>query len=1460
MSDQQDALWPLSAAQHGIWAGQQLAPGSPLYNTAECVEIAGPLDPALFEAALRRAVGEAEALHARVVVTSDGPRQRIAPQDDWPLHTADLSSEPDPWAAAEGWMRRDLATPVDLAQGPLFAQALFRAGPARFFWYQRVHHLALDGYGVALLARRTAELYSALAEGQPARGTPLGRLLPVLEEDSAYHASPDCARDRDFWAARMAGCPAPVSLAQRIAPAAGCIRQTADLPPEAEAGLRAAARSLGLGWPDLLIAAFAAYLHHATGANEVVLGLPVMGRLGSAALRVACMAMNIVPLRLSLPREANLAELGRQVAGELRAIRPHQRYRYEQLRRELRLIGGERRLFGPVVNLMPFDTELRFAGAPAVSHNLSAGPVEDLSLGVRARAGAPLRIELDANPACYRANELAEHTHHFLALLEEQAAHPEQPIRPLWRGATLDGGPLPAPPRPVVEQIAARAQEQPNAIALEHDGARVSYRELVDAASQLATRLAAHGAGPDRLVAVLLPRGSAALLAILGTLFAGAGYLPLDPRGPAARNAAILDEATPALIVSETAYTAAIPQRHAAQALLLDAPAPVAPPHQPWAGDVAGAADLAYVIYTSGSTGQPKGVQISRGALAAFVAGATARYGIDRADRVLQFAPLHFDASVEEIFLTLCAGATLVLRDEAMLQSLPRFLAACADQAISVLDLPTAFWHELAYSLAGGATLPARLRLVIIGGEAALPARVAQWRAAVGSRVRLLNTYGPTEATVVATVADLTVSDTSDPNAPVPIGLPLPGVQAFVLDQDQRPVAPGATGELYLGGATLAHGYQAQPGLTAERFVAFGEGIGGWGLGTGEGFASPSPQPLAPSPRFYKTGDLVRQRQDGLLVFVGRADEEFKISGHRVHPAEIERVLLACPGVREAAVVGQVLPDGTRRLVAHVAADGALAAAELRARVGAELPAALVPGVFVFAQRLPRSSTGKIDRAALRAVEPEQEQAAHPVASGLEQMLLRVWGQVLGQGNLSIEDDFFERGGQSLQTIQVANRIGIALGREVPVALLFRHPTVAGLARALAGEDAPRPATLPEALYADTLLTSDVVPPDLGPVQVVWPPQRVLLTGATGFVGAWLLHELLARTGAEVVCLVRAGDAAQAAERVRAALAAQGLPDHTRAPRFRAIPADLSQPLLGLEAGLFGELAAGCDAIYHSAAVVSVMREYTSMRAVNVGSTRELLRLAAAVRPMPLHHLSTLAVAPPLAHSPLVEEAFVPAHAGLHDGYQQSKWAAERLVQQAGQRGLPVAVYRLGRVVGATETGYVNENDLIWQLLRAGLPAGALPDLDLSEVWTPVDYVAQAIVQLSGGVTTPSGVFNLAPAPALHLADLAAWARDYGYPVELRPLAEWCALVQPGASEANQATLAFFDRQDLPATGAPLGLGRICCERTLAGLADSGIACPPAGRTLLHRALDYCVAHGLLPPPEAPQRRGGHRG
>ncbi|MFD5454045.1 thioester reductase domain-containing protein, partial [Streptomyces olivaceus] len=487
------------------------------------------------------------------------------------------------------------------------------------------------------------------------------------------------------------------------------------------------------------------------------------------------------------------------------------------------------------------------------------------------------------------------------------------------------------------------------------------------------------------------------------------------------------------------------------------------------------------------------------------------------------------------------------------------------------------------------------------------------------------------------------------------------------------------------------------------------------------------------------------------------------------------------------------LPDGTRRLVARLVPEGpAPSAADVREHQRARLPAAMVPSDEVFVGGLPRTGSGMIDRAALAAPPARRAPAT---GSPLEQTVTGVWRRILGIDAVAVDDDVFDLGAQSLQAIQAANRLGAELGRDVKVAWLFQHPTAAALARFLAQGQQPRasgPAGLPPALLADARLDPDIRPGTRNAPRDA--PRRILLTGATGFVGAHLLAQLLSDTGAEIVCTVRAADVPEAAGRVHAALARHGITlDERTSARLTALPADLAHPGLGLPPETLAGLAASCDAVFHNAATVSIMRDYATLRAANVESTRRLVRLA-AVHATPLHYVSTLSVAPPASRAPEVPEAFLPPHEGLRHGYQQSKWAAERLLQQAAERGLPVTVHRLGRVVGRAGTGGVNERDFLWSVLRAGIPEGIVPELFEDEIWTPVDFVARALVHLSltpdAAATGP--VFNHATLPRVRLADVYDWVRAYGYPVRALPLARWRERL-PRSADVAATTLAFFD-------------------------------------------------------------------
>lgn len=729
----------VSAAQSGMWFGHQLDPANPAYNTGYVITIHGPVDVEIFRESVARLIDESEGLRATFGVDGEQLRQRI---EDMPAELPFREIDAD---EAERWIAEDMAKPVDLATGPLFNHALFQTGAEEYRWYFRVHHIATDGFGWTILLRRAAQIYSALVAGADSAVPPLDSLAPVIADDARYHDSAARESDRDYWIGRLSGVDEPATLTGRTAPVAyQCRRLVAEIPLSTVAGLR------GIAWPTAVIAAAAGYLHQQTGEREILLGLPVMGRLGTPAMRVPTVAMNIVAVRLSIRPQETWTTLMRQVADDLAEGRSHHRYRHEQLRRDRRLIGGQQRLFGPVINPMPFGIDLRFGESAASVRNLSAGPVEDLSILVRESAdGAGMRLELDAHPELYSDDDLVRHRDGFFDCLASLVRDPESAIEVEDRHGVLSGGLLPGPAPDVLAVIREVARLRPSSVAIEDGSVRLTYADLLDRADTVARALAARGAGPEDIVVVAVPRGSDAIVAFLAVLMTGAAYLPLDPGASGERVTSIVVETRPISMVTLESDAQWMPLATQPR-VFVDRPGDHAPVP---AGDVSGD-QLTYVIYTSGSTGAPKGVMVSRGALSRWIPAATACYGIGGLDRVLQFAPLHFDASVEEIYLTLCAGATLVVRPEGIIGSVKEFLRFCADRAITVLDLPTAYWHELVYALSIEDTeVPHCIRTVIIGGEAASPERMDRWREAAPDTVRLFNTYGPTEATVVATAA-----------------------------------------------------------------------------------------------------------------------------------------------------------------------------------------------------------------------------------------------------------------------------------------------------------------------------------------------------------------------------------------------------------------------------------------------------------------------------------------------------------------------------------------------------------------------------------------------------------------------------------------------------------------------------------------------------------------------------------
>ena len=1044
-----DSRLPLSTAQSSIWFGQLLDPSTPAFNIGGFAEIRGPIDLPLLQEAARRAILEAEATRLRFGVEDGEPWQSIDDSFQFDVLILDVSGEDDPAAAARRWMADDLGQPVDLVDGPLLNVALIRVGPQVHLYYLRFHHLIMDAYAFSLFTERTAEIYAAALAGTDCPPTVLGSLPGVWAEEAAYRASARFAADREFWLARFADRPQPVSLSDRPARASHrVLRRRVDLPPETVERLRAGvARG---AWSNVVVAAVAVYLHRLTSARDVILGFPVTGRWGRLAKRTPGMMMTVLPLRLSVESDSTFEEVTGQVSAELRQLLRHQRYRLEDLRADLHALGDGHRLYGPSVNLMPFDYQQPMADLPTVAHVLESGPADDLSIDVYGDlTSGQVRIDFTANPASYDLAEITAHQNRFIRLLETLCARPHTRIGTVdlldpaeRRTVLVDWNDTTHPVRRAVltELFEEQVARTPDATALvaEESGltySELSYAELNDRANRLARELIGRGAGPDGVVAVALPRSAELVVSLLAVLKAGAAYLPLDSAYPLDRIAFLLDDARPALLLANRRTMVDLPGT-GPRPLVLDEPALRAAVARHPATDPVDAERRrplhpdhpVYVLYTSGSTGRPKGVVVGHQAVVNHLLWLQDRFRLAAEDRVLVKTPASFDVSVWEFFWPLLVGATAVLarpdghRDPRHLTDLIR------KQGITTAGFVPSMLREF-LAEPGAADCPT-LRRTLCVGEPLTADLAARYAEVVGPGLH--NMYGPTEAAVAVTA--WAADDAPTGPGGVPVGRPAWNTRTYLLDQMLQPVPVGAVGELFLAGTQLAHGYLHRPGLTAERF---------------------RPDPFGPpGDRMYRTGDRMRQLPGGELVFVGRTDDQVKIRGNRVELGEIESVLTGHPDVTQAAVVVREDPAGGFRIVGYLTGAPGRPAPDpnaLRGYLAAHLPQHMVPETLLVLPAMPTTPNGKVDRAALPAAALTATVSGRAPRTRHEVVLCGLFAEVLDLPLVGVDDSFFDLGGHSLHAARLASRIRTVFGVELDLRTVFDRPTAAGLAAHLAG-------------------------------------------------------------------------------------------------------------------------------------------------------------------------------------------------------------------------------------------------------------------------------------------------------------------------------------------------------------------------------------------------------------------------
>ncbi len=1439
---------PLAESQRHVGFLMRYSPGaSGAYNEAVAVRLTGPLELRRLEAAIGAVAQQRQALHAALDQESDALELR----PDQPLR---LTIKKTTAAEAPSFVNEI----VERAFEP--GERLFRAELLQVSADERL--LVLVGH--ALTIEREA-LWAVLDEiaveysgGHAAtKATELGEYLGR----AAAFGERGAEAALGFWRETFAdGVPNLELPRDRPRPAVKTYaggRVSATLNSDLERRITEWVGSEKVTKPALLFSAFATLLHRISGQKTVVVGVaggPLY--VNSEDERVIGPTRNLVPVLSDYEPEQSFGESTRERTALLAKSFYHGRLSLSELIQQLDLPRDRSR--SPLFSAA-FRAET--AGEPSRFGDLTAQPMSGLGAG--ARYDIELRVEFGAQASRLTLEYSSD-------LFDEASARLWLTgLMELLRAATSDEAacgdlPVMAPEelelliegwndtaadyprdRTTLDLILNRASASAQQPAVRFAEGEWTYGDLAKRVDEIAGGLAARGVGRGDRVAVLVERSPDLVAALLAVWRTGAAYVPLDPKFPRQRIAYVVEdsEAAAVLVTAQTAglLNDSFPDRQLQlDTLTTGAFEPPAPPHPD---------DVAYLIYTSGSTGRPKGVEIRHFSLVNFLLGSGERIGFREGDELLALTTVSFDISALELWLPLVSGGVIRLAEDGLVGdgiALAERLDAVRPKFVQAT--PSTWKMVLAAGWIGDRDLH-----ILSAGEAIHRDLAEQLLVRCRS---LWNMYGPTETTVFSTLDKIA----SAPGEPIKIGRPYPNTQIYVLDTRLRPVPIGVVGDLYIGGDGVAKGYWRRPELTAQRFL---------------------PSPFRPNERIYATGDLARYLPSGELLWLGRRDDQVKIHGVRVELGEVESALREIDSVSEAVVVAWRDSHGDDQLVAHITPVAEPpAGSEIRARLRERLPEAMIPPHIRFLSELPKTANGKVQRSALPAP-GDDPVAAQPAASKpvteTERELAAIWAELLeiDAATIGRDDGFLELGGHSLLVTRLMFESSKRFNARFSMREFFEASTLQALgalidqrrrARPGAGRGPQRPtARGPEWARERMayLRREGDLPAAITPMrgQFYRPPSEindVLLTGATGFLGTYLVYTILRKTSARLYCLVRAKAGVDGKERIREQMQRYDVWAHDEAfrdaweHRLEVVEGDVTLPRLGLRDNVHETLARELDAILHSAAHVNFIYPYEALRTTNVLGLHEVLRFALHGRIKPVHHLSTAAIWPMGADHVFYEDDPLDHGELLNLGYDESKWVAEQCLVNAADRGLPIARYRPGEVGGDSKTGRCVLDHFIFACVKGFLQAGAFPDIKCNLDIAPVDYVSQAVVHLALEKNAVGQAYHLTNPNCLTTSEALDLFEGLGYRFDVLPFEEVRARLVADPDLTNnplfiyQAALAEMDARSLEIPKYDTTIA----ERALEG---SGIRCPPVDFRLLGTYLHYLRSVGFMPEPlEAP--------
>ncbi|MBO1062350.1 MAG: amino acid adenylation domain-containing protein [Aphanizomenon flos-aquae CP01] len=1444
---------PLSFGQEQLWFLSQIQDNT-TYNLPLALQISGSLNISVLEQVITEIVRRHEILRTNFQQIEGKNLQIIRPEINISLQVINLEqiTAKQQLQNVQQLINQETDKIFNLSEDDLFQSTLYQLNQNSYILLLNMHHIISDGWSIGILLQELSTLYGAYLAGNKSP-------LPDLQIQYADYAiwqkekftSEIREKQLNYWKQQLADIPPLLELpTDKPRPPIQSFRGGIwefSINSNLSQKIRTLTQQSDATLFMIMLAAFVILLYRCSGQDDILIGSPMAGRNRQEIQSLIGYFVNTVVLRTKLTGNPNFREILNQVRQVATDAHNYQDIPYNQV---VEVLNPQRNLsYNPVFQIL-FDLQhsltdkLQLPGLTLQpflgEHSTSKF---DLSLIIEDR-GTELIGAWEYSSDLFTQETISRITENFQTLLNGIVNNPETPINQLpiisafeqqqilekWNNTQQDY------PESfcIHELLTQQVIKTPDAIAVKFGNQQLTYTQLNQKANQLANYLQNCGVTSEVLVGLYLERSLDILIAILAILKAGGAYLPLDPKYPQTRLTDILNDSQVSIILTQekllTSLSSPLPRGetpltpYQGKIILLDTDSTIISQQNIETPISAIKPDnLAYVIYTSGSTGKPKGVMITHQNIINHATSIIDKYQINSHDRILQFTTFIFDVAAEEIFPAWLSGATLIICPQEMVTNLIEFSQFLAQESLTVVNLPTPYWQEWVLEIDRKISqIPDSLRLVITGSDQVLPEKLALWQKLVTEKrqnIQWINAYGLTETTITSTVYQLPVNYQLNTTHSVPIGRPIANTEIYILDQNLQPVPIGIPGELHIGGAGLARGYLNRKQLTNEKFIS-------------------NPISSSKSSRLYKTGDLARYLPDGNIEFLGRIDYQVKIRGFRIELGEIEAVLAQHPLVKSSAVIVREIQPGNKQLVAYVVTeDHSNIQQDLRSFLKQNLPDYMLPAFFVRLAELPLTPTGKINRRALSALMLELNHETDYILprNPLEQKLAEIWCQVLGLEKVSVEENFFNLGGHSLATIQIISRIRETLEIDLPLQYLFTEPTIAGLTKIINQllQTADH-ITFTDDFYIDAILDSSIKPQNL-PQQFTNNLQHILLTGATGFLGVHLLHELLEKTSANIHCLVRAENVSEARNKLKNKLSFYQLWNEQNSQRIIPIIGNLEKNLLGLSEKEFQDLASQIDVIYHNGASVNLIYPYSVLKPANVLGTQEILRLASQIKIKPVHFVSTTSVFCPENYPEnevLLESDPLDYYQGLVSGYPQSKWVAEKLVMQARERGLPVTIYRAARIIGHSQIGICNTEDLFSRIITTCMQLGATPNIDWEDNLTPVDYVSQAIVYLSFQKESLGKAFHLLNPQIISMNHLFNLIRELGYQLPQISYDQWYSqlinLMQK-SDKKLEIMSAFFP----PTSQQKIPEPKFDYQNTVKGLFGANINCPPINKNLL---------------------------